>query len=217
MNNAFRKPSLMLLAMLGAAVSVAPLQAAGRKPNVIVILADDLGYADVGCHGCKDVPTPNIDSLARGGVRFTSGYVSHPFCSPTRAGLLTGRYQQHFGHETNPKWEPDNDKVGLPLDQVTVADVMKKAGYVTGAVGKWHLGAAPCFHPNRRGFVEYFGFLGGGHHYFTDRPAGVEFSIPLMRNQTNIEEKEYLTDAFSREAVAFVERHKDKPFFLYLA
>ena len=138
------------------------------RPNIIVILADDLGYADVGFNGCKDIPTPNIDSLARNGVRCSNGYVSHPVCSPSRAGLLTGRYQQRFGHERNFRWLPEDSKVGLPLNQVTVADVMKEAGYVTGAIGKWHLGAAPCFHPNERGFSEYLGFLGGGHYYFLD-------------------------------------------------
>jgi arylsulfatase A-like enzyme len=146
------------------------------------------------------------------------GYVSCPYCSPTRAGLLTGRYQQRFGHEFNPVYAPDNAKIGLPLDQVTVADAMKLAGYATGAVGKWHLGAAPGFHPCKRGFDEFFGFLGGGHDYFkTDPKAGREYLIPILRNQEPVEIKDYLTEAFSREAVAFVERHRSRPFFLYLA
>src|SRR5438552_5621144 len=106
-----------------AAVLVAiliPAVVAAEQPNILVILADDLGYADVGFQGCKDIPTPNLDALAKRSVRCTSGYVTHPFCSPTRAGLLTGRYQQHFGHETNPAWDPENPRLGLPLPQVTL-------------------------------------------------------------------------------------------------
>lgn len=192
-------------------------QSTGRKPNIIVILADDLGYADVGFNECKDIPTPNIDSLAKKGVRCSSGYVSHPFCSPTRAGLLTGRYQQRFGHENNPAWLPEDNRVGLPLNQVTVAQVMKDAGYVTGAIGKWHQGAAPCFHPNERGFVEYFGFLGGGHMYMPGDKGGVEYTVPVLRNKQPVEQKEYMTDLLSGEAVSFINRYRDKPFFLYLA
>ncbi|MFM8532693.1 MAG: sulfatase-like hydrolase/transferase, partial [Acidimicrobiia bacterium] len=194
------------------------------RPNVIVIVADDLGYADVGFHGSKEVPTPHLDALARRGVVCTSGYVSHPFCSPTRAGLLAGRYQQRFGQENNPRWEPANDAVGLPLDAVTIADAMKAAGYVTGAIGKWHLGAHPSFHPKRRGFEHYFGLLGGGHQYFDHNQfltnparARQEYLIPLVRNETPVEEHEYLTDALGREAAAFVEAQRDKRFFLYLA
>lgn len=203
--------------LIVAATTAAAANTAPPKPNVIVILSDDMGYGDLGCHGCKDIRTPHIDSLAAAGIRCTSGYAAHSFCSPTRASLMTGRYQHRFGHENNPKWEPDNDKLGLPLSEVTIADVMKEAGYVTGAVGKWHLGAAPRFHPNKRGFTDYFGFLGGGHMYLPDRQGTAEYVIPLMRNQESITETEYLTDAFSREAVAFIERNKARPFFLYLA
>lgn len=208
--------AVLCLASVPTVGTAAPPDA--RKPSIVVILADDLGYADVGCHGCKDIPTPHIDALARSGVRCTNGYVSHPFCSPTRAGLLTGRYQHRFGHENNPAYLPNDPNVGLPLDQVTIADVLRKAGYVTGAVGKWHLGAEPRFHPCRRGFDEYFGIIGGGHDYFRAIPGDRrEYFIPLQRNEKPVEEKEYLTDAFSREAVAFIRRHKDRPFFLYLA
>lgn len=215
--------ALAAVALLLPGVVAADPAAAG-KPNVIVLVADDLGYADVGFHGSKDVPTPHLDALARSGIVCTSGYVSHPFCSPTRAGLLTGRYQQRFGHENNPKWLPDNRRVGLPLTEVTLADAMRQAGYRTGAVGKWHLGAHPVFHPNRRGFDDYFGLLGGGHQYFdhnlfrtNPRKAGQEYWIPLVRNDRPVEEADYLTDALGREAVAFVERHRRTPFFLYLA
>ena len=111
-------------------------------------------------------------------MRFTNGYVSHPFCSPTRAGLLTGRYQQRFGHENNPAYLPEDTTVGLPVDQVTLSQMMKDAGYATGVVGKWHLGAAPCFYPSARGFTDFFGFLGGGHSYFPTPPAALNTRSP---------------------------------------
>ncbi len=187
---------------------------AAEKPNIIVILADDLGYNDLGIQGCTDIPTPNIDSIGRSGVRFTQGYVSCPLCAPTRAGLMTGRYQQRFGLEHNPG--PENQAggdFGLPLTEVTLAERLKKLGYVTGMVGKWHLGFKSPFQPPQRGFDEFFGFLGGAHAYL---PAGKGAQNPIMRGTTPVEEKEYLTDAFSREAVAFIDRHKKEPFFLYL-
>jgi arylsulfatase A-like enzyme len=182
-----------------------------------VILADDLGSADVGFNGCTDIPTPSIDALARQGVRCSNGYVSHPFCSPTRAGLLTGRYQQRFGHENNPTYDPADQTLGLPTDQTTLAQVLRTAGYVTGAIGKWHLGAAPQFHPNRRGFDAYFGFLGGGHVYLPGLPGSSEYQSPILRNARAVDEPDYLTDAFSREAVQFIDQHARRPFFLYLA
>lgn len=222
--------------LFGMAVWVGPTLAADSpvKPNIIVIVADDLGYADVGFHGCKDIPTPNLDTLAKSGTRFTSGYVSCPYCSPTRAGLLTGRYQTRFGHEFNPGPGPgenagrgrarnrprppqqnvDDSKIGLPLTEVTVADRLKKAGYATGLVGKWHLGNDPKYNPTQRGFDEFFGFLGGAHPYKAEAPGA---PISLVRGTEPIKESEYLTDALNREAVAFVERHHEHPFFLYLA
>lgn len=187
------------------------------KPNILVILADDLGYADVGFNGCRDIPTPNLDRLAERGVRCTNGYVTHPFCSPTRAGLLTGRYQQRFGHENNPAWLPDSTTAGLPVGQTTLPQVLKTAGYVTGCVGKWHLGAHPQFHPNRRGFDEYFGLLGGGHQYLPGVKGNVEYTMPMNRNGRDEPLTEYLTDVLGREASAFVKRHAARPWFLYLA
>ncbi|MCU0963176.1 MAG: sulfatase-like hydrolase/transferase, partial [Pirellulaceae bacterium] len=138
------------------------------------------------------------------GVRFTNGYVSGPYCSPTRAGLMTGRYQQRFGHEFNPSGHD-----GLPTAEMTLADRLKVAGYATGLVGKWHLGGQPEMHPLRRGFDEFFGFLGGSHDYF--RPAGI------LRGTEAVAELEYTTDDFGREAVDFIERHRDRPWFLYLS
>ncbi len=210
----FRRGILTRTLMAGAVVLfillAAPRADAGslRRPNILIILADDLGYADVGFQGCRDIPTPHIDSLAKNGIRCTNGYVSGPYCSPTRAGLMTGRYQTRFGHEFNPGNGP---QAGLPLSETTIADRLKAAGYVTGWVGKWHLGSAAKFHPHRRGFDETFGFLGGAHAYFPGRGA------PIYRGSEVVGEKKYLTDAFAREAVAFIDRHRSQPFFLYLA
>ena len=180
-------------------------QVDSRPPNVLLIVGDDMGYADVGFHGCTDIPTPHLDSLARSGVICSQGYVSGPYCSPTRAGLLTGRYQQRFGHEFNPS----GPELGLPITQSTIADRLQGAGYVTGLVGKWHLGAGKQMHPQQRGFSEFFGFLGGSHSYFD--PAG------FLRGTEPIVEMDYATDAFANEATAFVDRHQAKPWFLYLA
>lgn len=192
---------------------------AAERPNVLIIVADDLGYNDTGFQGSKEIPTPHLDRLAARSVRCTNGYVSHPFCSPTRAGMLTGRYQQRFGHENNPAWLPESTVAGLPVDQVTLPQLLKQAGYATGAVGKWHLGAHPQFHPNRRGFDEYFGALGGGHQYFPHDKGGVEYTIPLNRNGSAAVHEKYLTTQFGDEAAAYVGRHaKDgKPWMLYLA
>src|SRR5262245_4646527 len=183
---------------------------AAEKPNIIVIVGDDMGFADVGFQGSKDIPTPNLDSLAKAGTKFTNGYVSGPYCSPTRAGLLTGRYQTRFGHEFNGGAGPE---IGLPLTETTLADRLKAAGYATGWVGKWHIGDADTLHPQKRGFDEAFGFLGGAHSYF---PAKGKADT-ILRGTKPVDETEYLTDAFGREAVAFVDKHKAKPFFLYLA
>ena len=145
-----QKPIQLLLAMLplfGSATAAA-------KPNILMIVADDMGYGDAGFHGCKDIPTPQLDELAAAGVRFTNGYVSGPYCSPTRAGLMTGRYQQRFGHEFNVVGGSD----GLPLTETTLATRLKAGGYATGLVGKWHLGGLPTMHPQRRGVAELFGF-----------------------------------------------------------
>jgi hypothetical protein len=139
------------------------------RPNILIILADDLGYADLGCQGSPDIPTPHIDSLAKNGVRFTSAYVTSNMCSPSRAGLLTGRSQSRFGHEINWEPVPGKEHCGLPLTEKTMADQLKAADYRTGMVGKWHLGESPQFHPNKRGFEEFFGFVGGGHHYYCDQ------------------------------------------------
>ncbi len=189
------------------------------KPNVLIIVADDLGYADVGFQGCKDIPTPNIDSIAAAGVRCSNGYVSCPVCSPTRAGLLTSRYQQRFGHEFNPGPNNDTDKAaefGLPLTETTLATTLKGAGYNTALVGKWHLGFDEKYRPRQRGFDEYFGFLGGAHQYLPQGKRAAANAAAIYRGDSPVQETEYLTDAFAREAAAFVERQKAEPFFLQL-
>ena len=196
------KHILVLAALLAASLSA---HAADTKPNILFIVGDDMGFADVGFHGCKDIPTPNLDALAASGVRFTNGYVSGPYCSPTRAGLLTGRYQQRFGHEFNP----GASTAGLPLSEQTIANRLKTAGYTTGIVGKWHLGALDSMHPQERGFDEFYGFLGGAHSYFQ--------SAGILRGKEPVKELDYTTDAFGREACAFIEKHKAAPWFLYLA
>jgi arylsulfatase A-like enzyme len=211
---------LVYLSIAWCAVSGGTVRAADResRPNVIVILADDLGYADLGFQGCKDIPTPHLDRLAASGVRCTAAYASCPVCAPTRAGLLTGRYQQRFGFEYNPAIGP---KAGLPIEERTLADLLHDAGYVTGAIGKWHLGKPEGFHPLERGFDEFYGFTGGGRPYFPiDEKVKVPFAPndPLVRGRDRIKtEPPYLTTAFGNEAAAFVERHREKPFFLYLA
>ena len=184
-----------------------------RKPNIVVIVADDLGYHDLGVQGNVDIPTPNIDSIARAGIRYTNGYVTCPVCSPTRAGLTTGRYQQRFGHEFNPgPAQAADPNFGLPLSQTTLANRLKALGYATGMVGKWHLGFMPEYHPMKRGFDEFFGFLGGQHAY-TFAGMGVN---ALLRGTEPAPYPGYLTDAFAREAVGFIERNSGAPFFLYM-
>jgi arylsulfatase A-like enzyme len=195
-----------------AALGRLAIAQAPRRPNILVLVADDLGYADLGVQGCTDIPTPNVDGIARAGVRFTQGYVSAPLCSPTRAGIQTGRYQQRFGHETNPgPAQSAAPGIGLPLTETTLADRLREAGYATGLVGKWHLGYDAAHHPMRRGYQEFFGFLGGAHPYLPDSAKSAD---PILRGTEPVEEKEYLTDAFAREAADYVRRHKADPFYL---
>ncbi len=187
------------------------------RPNVLLIVSDDQGYADTGFNGCKDIPTPNLDRLAKSGVRCTSGYVTHAFCSPSRAGLMTGRYQQRFGHEFNPVYDPLDPKEGLPLTEKLLPEFLKDAGYATGWIGKWHLGASPAHTPLRRGFQETFGFIGGGHQYWNWKPSQRQYTLPIERNGQPVEVTNHLTIAFGEEAAAFIRRHAREPWFLYLA
>jgi arylsulfatase A-like enzyme len=245
------------LALAGVTLAVGPGAAAQhrprtrRRPNVIVILADDLGYDDLACYGSDVFRTPHIDALAASGVRFTTGYVTHPVCAPSRAGLMTGRYQERFGYEFNPKGR--DRQLGVSLNEIMLPKVMKSAGYATGAIGKWHMGQPGAYYPNQRGFDFFFGFAGGGSVYITDPKPGdqleskgseeevnddegaqpavppenldqlrealraVRARAPITRNGVVVDEIEYQTDALTREALGFIDRNKDQPFFLYLA
>ena len=205
MNN-LRQFLLAALASAGGIVSSALAQTS--PPNVVIILADDLGYGDVSMNGCADYATPNIDSIASNGALCTNGYVTHPFCSPSRAALLTGRYQQRFGHENQPQGDPANPLLGLPTTELPLWQMLKPAGYVCGLIGKWHLGEAPNLHPLARGFDEFFGFLKALSPYW---------NASLLRGETPYTEPDYLTDAFTREAVSFINRHAPEPFLLFLA
>jgi arylsulfatase A-like enzyme len=213
-------PSRCLALLVALIACLLPPPACGadgapRRPNVLVILADDLGYADIGVQGCTDIPTPHIDALARDSVRCSSGYVSGPYCSPTRAALLTGRYQQRFGHEFNPaRLQVGGAGQGLHPNEVTLARRLADAGYATGLVGKWHLGEEEKFHPLHRGFGEFFGFLAGAHDYFHTDDKGYG---PIYHGRERVAFDGYLTDVLAREAVAFIDRHREEPFFLYLA
>ena len=200
---------------------------ASSSPNIIIILTDDLGYNDVGFNGCKDIPTPNIDKIASQGVKFTNAYVSYAVCGPSRAGLITGRYQDRFGFGRNPLFAPNDPNMGLPLEEETLAEALKQGHYKSVAIGKWHLGAHESLRPLKRGFDDFYGFLSGGHQYFPEmwtlndeyevKEQFDAYKTKLLRNNDRIEEKEYLTDALSREAVNYIKKYKDEPFFIYLA
>lgn len=209
-------PCSLLAISLLATTSVV-VSAENVSPNILLILADDLGYGDLSCHGGK-IPTPNIDSLAKNGASFTEGYVTAPQCAPSRAGLMSGRYQQKFGFEYNfEKPGPTGDALpgaGLPAGERTMGDYLRAAGYHTGVIGKWHLGDEPQFHPLQRGFDEFFGFLRGASFYLP--PDGK--SLPwIVRNREAVQVGSYLTDVLGDEACAYMGRNKDRPWFLYLA
>ena len=198
-----------------------------QPPNIIVILTDDQGYQDVGFNGSSDIETPYLDELASNGAKFTNAYVTYPVCGPSRAGLITGRYQGRFGFGRNPLFTPKDSLSGLPLSEQTLAEALKTADYRTMAIGKWHLGAHESQRPLNRGFDEFFGFLSGGHQYFPELYTRNDISevtsqfdaynTKLLKNNQRIEEAEYLTDALSREAVNFIKKNQDESFFLYLA
>jgi arylsulfatase A-like enzyme len=190
-------------------------QEENKKPNVIVIVVDDAGYVDFGFMGSEDLETPNIDSLAKDGVVFTDAHVTATVCAPSRAGLMTGKYQQRFGFEANGTGDENSGDLGLSDDVLTIADVFKDNNYKTIAIGKWHLGATPTDHPNKRGFDEFYGFLGGGRSYFPIKNASEE--LMLQQNGKKIDFEGYLTDVLGNRSVRFVEENKNTPFFMYLA
>ncbi|MBB3699856.1 sulfatase-like hydrolase/transferase [Flammeovirga yaeyamensis] len=189
-----------------------------KKPNFIIILADDLGYGDVGFNGSKQIKTPEIDALAKQGVQFTQGYVSAPVCGPSRAGLMTGRNQVSFGFDNNPIVDLpqfDHNYIGVPVEETTLADRLAELGYVNGLVGKWHLGEADQFHPLKRGFHEFWGYLGGGHNYFPNKADGSHYPNKIECNYKEPQPITYITDDKGDECVDFIKRHKDEPFFLF--
>ena len=198
-----------------------------KKPNIILLFADDAGYRDFGFQGSKVMKTPHLDALAKRGIRFTQGYVTDATCGPSRAGLLTGRYQQDFGYQEinvpgymSPNSKFLGDDMGLPLDQKTIGNHLQKLGYKTAIYGKWHQGNADRFHPLKRGFDEFVGFRGGARSYFplgkNNRPHHKDNL--LERGFGNFEEHDgYLTDALADEAVSFIDRNKNQPFFIFLS
>jgi arylsulfatase A-like enzyme len=222
-----KSPYLSLIVAWALLPLASQAQTGTDRPNVVIIIADDLGYGDVGFNGCKDIPTPNIDKIAKNGVLFTNGYVTYAVCGPSRAGLITGRYQDRFGFSRNPLLAPNDIEMGLPLSEETMADILKRSSYTNMAIGKWHLGSHPALHPVKRGFDEFFGFVDGGHQYFPQnwtinditqtKNQNDGYKTKLLKGTQPVEESEYLTDALSREAVSFIDRNAKKPFFLYLA
>ena len=225
----------LIAAALAALLSLYSQAAEAAKPNIILIVADDLGYGDLGCYGSEEIQTPHIDRLAASGIRLTDGYVSHPYCGPSRAGLMTGRYQQRFGFRFNPAHQRYNRRLGLDVEEEILGELLARAGYNAGAFGKWHLGSATRFHPNSRGFDQFFGFASGGREYFPSMysglmrkwinnpeppvPALYAYAEPLEMNGVMVPPPDgYLTDILTTQTLGFIRRvHKDFPFFVYLA
>lgn len=211
------------LRMLGMAAGAALIpkalrsQTRKRRPNVLLIFTDDQGSIDVNCYGAKDLITPHLDRLAREGTRFSQFYVAAPVCSPSRAALMTGRYPQRAGVPGNVSSQPGRG--GMPTEQVTMAEMMKSAGYATGHVGKWHLGYTPETMPNGQGYDHSFGHMGGcidnySHFFYWSGPNRHD----LWRNGEEIwRDGDFFGDLIVDEAKQFIDRNKDKPFFLYWA
>jgi arylsulfatase A len=211
--------------LLSAFVSSA---APATRPNIIFVLVDDMGYADLGCYGAKDIRTPHIDRLAREGVRFTDFYSNAPVCTPTRCGFITGRWQQRVGLEwafgftadafrrQGNEWvrEPDMHALGLPTTVPTLPKLLKAAGYATGAFGKWHLGYRDEFSPTKHGFDEYFGELLGHSDYYNH--AYYDGTYALRDGLKPVKAEGYLTDLLNQRATDFIRRHAREPFFLYV-
>jgi arylsulfatase A-like enzyme len=218
-----------LLTAAGAGATATALRAQrSRQPNIVLIVADDLGYGSLGCCGSKIVRSPNIDRMASEGVRFTNFYVSWPACTPSRSSILTGRYPQRNGlydmirnNEVNWKYQFDEESyavspemtLGLDVREITIGQAMKRAGYATGVIGKWDSGRARRFLPLQRGFDFYYGFANTGIDYYTHERYGVP---SLFRGNERIKEEGHATDLFRREALSFIAQHRRHPFFLYL-
>ena len=206
------KLSLICLALLGLFFSQTNAQ--NEKPNIIVFMADDAGYADFGFMGSKDLKTPNIDRIAKEGIHFTDAHVTGSVCSPSRAGFLTGRYQQRFGHEMNSPGKG----LGMDPSEKTIADALKTAGYKTACFGKWHVGSDEQFHPNNRGFDEFHGILGGHRPYFpsvkADKP-GAHTAVQHNGKYTTF--TGYYTDFLGDITIDYIDKNKSNPFFVFLS
>jgi arylsulfatase A len=207
-------------ALVSLTLSVSTAQAPQQRPNVVMVIMDDLGYGDVGSYGAPDVQTPNIDRLAREGVKLTDFYANHANCSPTRTGFITGRYQQRFGIESPLQWD---DKRHLPPSDTSLPRLLKNTGYATGLIGKWHLGAEAESGPNRHGFDEFWGFRRGAVDYYTHNVAttsAVKLPAPvhdLYHNEQPATSTAYLTDEITSRAEAFIQQRASGPFFLEVA
>ncbi|WP_086934666.1 sulfatase-like hydrolase/transferase [Agarilytica rhodophyticola] len=213
---------------LGSSFSVA---GSSQLPNIVVLFSDDAGYADFGFQGSKVMQTPNLDKLASQGIKFNQAYVSDPTCGPSRAGMMTGRYQQRFGYEENnvPGYMSEvsalrGAQMGLPLSESTMGDYMKVIGYKTGFIGKWHLGGTDELHPMNRGFDRFYGFRGGDRSYFAyeendpERSLQTFFDKKLEDGLGNFKEHDgYLTDVFADKAIDFIKNNKSTPFFLFVS
>jgi arylsulfatase A-like enzyme len=187
-----------------------------NKPNVVLVMMDDMGYGDIGSYGVSDAKTPNLDRLAREGVRLTDAYANGAVCTPTRTALISGRYQQRVGLEWALGGNPGDEERGLPVTGTSLPALLKRNGYVTGLVGKWHLGSRPQFWPNAHGFDEFFGFLGGAHDYYRHQRA--DGSPDLYENTRPVETTTtYLTDEITQRAARFIDRHAAEPFFIEVA
>ncbi|MGC8791870.1 MAG: sulfatase family protein, partial [Bryobacteraceae bacterium] len=197
-------------AFLSSPLWAAGLHAGPRLPNFVIILADDLGYGELGCYGHPSFQTPHLDRMAREGVRFTDFYVPMPFCAPTRSSLLTGRYPFRTGVTGNPAPDAGINDLGLPASEITFAQALQPLGYVSLCIGKWHLGHTPEFLPRKRGFGEYYGIL-----YSNDmRP------VQIVHNEQVVEYpvvQPLLTRKYTEKALDFIQRNRNRPFLLYLA
>lgn len=214
--------SLVLVLISTGSCQEHKTKTANKKPNIIVILTDDAGYADFGCYGGKEIPTPNIDALIGSGVKFTNAYVSASVCAPSRAGLLTGRYQQRFGFENNQSGEPTKGftraDMGMDPKENTIGDEMRANGYRTLAIGKWHLGSEEKHFPLNRGFDEFYGFIGGHRSFFPyKKKPGKEEELHDNLKIIPEEQVTYLTDMWTDKAISFMNKKAEKPFFIYLA
>lgn len=210
----YRQIFLAVLAVFTLCAFANPVTALER-PNILLILADDLGYGDLGFQGSTDIQSPHIDQLAENGIRFTDAYTTASVCSPSRAGLMTGRYQQRFGHEANSPSFPN----GMDVAETTMAQRLKSLGYRTGVIGKWHLGATEKHYPTQRGFETFYGLREGSRSYFydskkSDKPGNHH---AIEQNGEQVQFDGYLTDVFGDQAVEFVKQSTDQPFFLYLS